>query len=547
MRVSFLWHFVLITICALLLKVNAWEERHCFSIDLRNSPTQGFKHKSVKDGWDVFLECTILDGDLSISMMSMPGITDDQFPVFKHLREITGSMLVFNVNGLTNLGRMFPNLRVIGGQSLIMNYALVIYQNEDLKYLGLDKLTIIRNGGVRIMDNPKLCYTRFINWDNILIGKIRDVMVDQSGGGVMFTDTNQDTETCQDKFGCKVEHPEKCQKVDGVLSCWNATTCQTSCRHHKENNDTIGPGCSVTGEKCHASCIGGCEVPDDPGSCYACRDYELNGVCVDRCPSDMYEYMNNRCVTEAGCHLKLPVKSTLQDEKMLWKAFQGKCHYDCPGGYQEDPTNPRNCVICEDYCPKRCRGTTIDSIGEAMKYSECNIIDGNLDISIQIGGQVAKAEKFTEALGNIREITGYLSVRFWPALTSLHMFKSLEIIHGEQLYNNRYALAVFEMENLRQLFNTDIEQNIQIKNGLVSFQNNPKLCYNRIFQFITHVGLDKNVSDNDISKYSNGEKAICEEVPLHVEVTTVTNVFFVISWKKILIQQIWIKENFLVI
>lgn len=42
-----------------------------------------------------------------------------------------------------------------------------------------------------------------------------------------------------------------------------------------------------------------------------------------------------------------------------------------------------------------------------MKYSKCNIIEGNLDISIQIGGQVAKAEKFTEALGNIREITGY--------------------------------------------------------------------------------------------------------------------------------------------
>lgn len=49
----------------------------------------------------------------------------------------------------------------------------------------------------------------------------------------------------------------------------------------------------------------------------------------------MYEYMNNRCVTQAGCHRKLPVKSTLQDEKMLWKAFQGKCHYDCPDGYQE--------------------------------------------------------------------------------------------------------------------------------------------------------------------------------------------------------------------
>lgn len=55
---------------------------------------------------------------------------------------------------------MFPNLRVIGGHSLIMNYALVVYQNNDLRDVGLTKLTAIKNGGVRITENPRLCYTR---------------------------------------------------------------------------------------------------------------------------------------------------------------------------------------------------------------------------------------------------------------------------------------------------------------------------------------------------------------------------------------------------
>lgn len=74
---------------------------------------------------------------------------------------------------------MFPNLRVIGGHSLIMNYALVIYQNPDLRDVGLTKLAAIKNGGVRITENTRLCYSRYINWDAILMGKIRDVIVDQ--------------------------------------------------------------------------------------------------------------------------------------------------------------------------------------------------------------------------------------------------------------------------------------------------------------------------------------------------------------------------------
>jgi insulin-like growth factor 1 receptor len=73
---------------------------------------------------------------------------------------------------------MFPNLRVIGGQSLIMNYALVVYQNQDLKNVGLTKLSIIKNGGVRIAENSRLCYARNINWDNMIVGNLRDVILD---------------------------------------------------------------------------------------------------------------------------------------------------------------------------------------------------------------------------------------------------------------------------------------------------------------------------------------------------------------------------------
>lgn len=58
-----------------------------------------------------------------------------------------------------------------------MNYALVVYQNDDLEDIGLTKLSVIKNGGIRINENRRLCYARYIRWDVILRGKIRDQIV----------------------------------------------------------------------------------------------------------------------------------------------------------------------------------------------------------------------------------------------------------------------------------------------------------------------------------------------------------------------------------
>uniref|UniRef100_A0A915NCV8 Receptor L-domain domain-containing protein n=1 Tax=Meloidogyne javanica TaxID=6303 RepID=A0A915NCV8_MELJA len=108
-------------------------EVRCGSVDIRNDPRNAFHQprrnmKTDEDGKErklKYRECTILEGDFTISMITRSNLTDDLFPVFENLREITGSILVFQIRGLTSLGRIFPNLRVIGGHSLIMNYALV--------------------------------------------------------------------------------------------------------------------------------------------------------------------------------------------------------------------------------------------------------------------------------------------------------------------------------------------------------------------------------------------------------------------------------------
>src|SRR5690606_9946055 len=106
--------------------VDSKVEKRCGSVDIRNDPYRSFKNIHSKATLALYKECTVLEGDFGMSMIMGKNLTDDDFPVFENIKEITGSILIYQVNGLTSLGKMFPNLRIIGGHSLIMNYALVI-------------------------------------------------------------------------------------------------------------------------------------------------------------------------------------------------------------------------------------------------------------------------------------------------------------------------------------------------------------------------------------------------------------------------------------
>lgn len=80
--------------------------------------------------------------------------------LFSHAR-------VSRVSGLRNVGRLFPNLTVIRGHSLFINYALVAFEMMHLQEIGLHSLTNILRGSVRFEKNPTLCYVDTIDWDII--------------------------------------------------------------------------------------------------------------------------------------------------------------------------------------------------------------------------------------------------------------------------------------------------------------------------------------------------------------------------------------------
>lgn len=136
------------------------------TIDIRNHPKTAFQQRSQADErWLKYKECTILEGDFTISMVFLFCTLINYFlldyPTKRHGQWFSRIWkaawnywgyssfpnkvgIIFSnffcclyiFRGLKSLGRMFPSLRVIGGHSLIMNYALVIYQNSDLMDIG---------------------------------------------------------------------------------------------------------------------------------------------------------------------------------------------------------------------------------------------------------------------------------------------------------------------------------------------------------------------------------------------------------------------------
>lgn len=126
----------------------------------------------------------------------------------------------------------------------------------------------------------------------------------------------------------------------------------------------MGPGCSDDDwTECHRECVAGCTHPGDSSVCYACAHVSHEGRCLERCPSNLYAYMDRRCVDKDTCEGLDPRKSAGQID--TWKAFNGRCHYHCPDQYEEDPSNNKTCRFCGNDCIRKCQGNiTVDSFSK---------------------------------------------------------------------------------------------------------------------------------------------------------------------------------------
>lgn len=90
----------------------------CSSLDIRNNV----------DSFKQLTDCRVIEGFLQIVLMDRTNESDFVNLTFPKLREITGYLLLYRVNGLKSLANLFPNLSVIRGQDLFINYALAVYE-----------------------------------------------------------------------------------------------------------------------------------------------------------------------------------------------------------------------------------------------------------------------------------------------------------------------------------------------------------------------------------------------------------------------------------
>ena len=128
--------------------------------------------KVTRDGCKLCKElenCTTYEGSIQIQNVRQH-VSEEvlrQFH-FPKLTEITGYLLVSLVYGTRSLKDIFPNLAVIRGREVFLDYSLVVYENDGLEELNLPGLTTILNGGVRIEKNINLCYVNTVRWKSII-------------------------------------------------------------------------------------------------------------------------------------------------------------------------------------------------------------------------------------------------------------------------------------------------------------------------------------------------------------------------------------------
>nr|CAD7394496.1 unnamed protein product [Timema cristinae] len=98
----------------------------CQSVDVRND-VQAFQRLSG---------CRVVEGFVQILLIDRADETAYDNVTFPELREITDYLLLYRVNGLRSVGKLFPNLAVIRGNTLLFNYAFISFEMIHLQVRG---------------------------------------------------------------------------------------------------------------------------------------------------------------------------------------------------------------------------------------------------------------------------------------------------------------------------------------------------------------------------------------------------------------------------
>lgn len=492
----------------------------CGSVDVRNSPAH----------LDRLKDCVVVEGFVHILLIDKYIDSSFENYSFPLLTEITEYLLLFRVNGLKSLRRLFPNLAVIRGDALVGDYAMVIYELMHIEEIGLISLMDITRGGVRIEKNPKLCFANTIDWKAMTVPGTNNYIKDNQKDNVCPICPAESTAVMLpngSKQKCPAAPVRGGNKDHKRTLCWNANHCQTICPPE------CPKACSKTGVCCDAeSCLGGCNLPNT-SSCSVCRHLSIDPAgkrqCVAKCPPNTFKY-HTRCVTRDECYaMKKPISldsnPDLPDQPFI--PHNGSCLMECPLDHEliTELNKTRWCRKCSGTCPKRCEGSNIDNIQSAQLLKGCEIIDGSLEIQLRSRGGENIVKELENFLSSITEIKGYLKVvRSYPLL-SLGFLKKLKIIHGKGNKVSNSSLYVVENQNLQELF----DHNVTIGEGKLFFFNNPMLCTDRI-KAVKKYNPGIEIENESQLESNNGDRAACSITELETSLKSIGSETAIIQW-----------------
>ncbi|XP_023674618.2 insulin receptor-like [Paramormyrops kingsleyae] len=499
---------VLLTVLYLLSSCGHATGEICQSKNIKNNVTN---LQTLKN-------CTVIEGYLKILLMFKTKPEDFRGLQFPRLTVITDYLLLFRVYGLESLRDLFPNLTVIRGNNLFFNYALVLFEMLQLKDVGLPNLMNITRGAVRIEKNPDLCYLSTLDWSKILDNVEDNYIV-----------ANKNEQECGDVCPGAAKGKSSCLQttINGHFRdrCWTQDDCQRMCPASCKHN-----ACARDGQCCHEQCLGGCRQPHSAVACVACRGLEHQGRCVERCPAGYLVFRGWRCVSEAACYrLHQQCQQNKGTDCQEYVIHQGACVPECPSGYTIINTTMLSCTPCAGLCPKVCVGTKIvDSVTAAQALRGCTVLNGSLVINIRGGNNIAA--ELEASLGQLEEITGYLTVRRSYALVSLTFLRKLRLIRGETQEVGNYSFYALDNQNLRQLWDWS-KHNLTIPQGRLFFHYNSKLCMSEIRRMEEVTGMRERQVKNDIAQKTNGDQASCETQTLRFTQVRTLSDKIIIKWE----------------
>uniref|UniRef100_A0A8D3CU01 receptor protein-tyrosine kinase n=1 Tax=Scophthalmus maximus TaxID=52904 RepID=A0A8D3CU01_SCOMX len=465
----------------------------CPSKDIRNNVTN----------LQTLENCTVIEGHLKILLMFKTKPEDFRGLSFPKLRVVTDYLLLFRVYGLESLSDLFPNLTVIRGNNLFFNYALVMFEMLQLREIGLHSLMNITRGAVRIEKNPDLCYLSTLDWSKIL-----DSVEDN------YIMANKNDRECGDVCPGAAIGKTTCQTttINGHFSerCWTQAHCQRMCPVQCKHQ-----ACTKDDQCCHDQCLGGCLKPNSANHCVACRGLQHGDNCVERCPENHFTFRGWRCVNFAFCQnlhnqCKREKEHTKSPDCHEYVIHNGACIPECPSGYTTVNSSSLICTPCAGLCPKVCMGLkTVDSVTAAQALRGCTVLNGSLVINLRGGNNIAA--ELEASLGQLEEITGYLTVRRSYALVSLSFFRKLRVIRGEEQEIGNYSFYALDNQNLRQLWDWS-KHKLAILQGRMFFHYNSKLCMSEIRKMEEVTGTKERQLKIDIASKTNGDQASCKNL-----------------------------------